>query len=91
MERAMTTIKKNVKRRAQRVRGRGRPSADPYRELLPPRSTAHCSQCGAVYRHQRWKRMGRALERAFHGKATYQWSRENKLLRVQRAQEAAPA
>lgn len=172
----MTTIKKRVKQRAQRVRGRGRPSADPYREQLPPRSVARCSQCGAVYRHKRWQlpgtvtlsprertkmlsvicpacrktkdhyangvvtirwprqeatrrtilnlikhqeewgrrvnpleriialeakgdrltvlttnerlaqRIGRALERAFHGKATYQWSRGNKLLRVQWAQ-----
>jgi NMD protein affecting ribosome stability and mRNA decay len=177
----MTTIKKSVKQRAQRVRGRGKPSADPYREELPPRTIARCSQCGAVYRHKRWQlpdtitlsprertkllsvlcpgcrkmrdhyangvvtirwpkqeaarrailnlikhqeewgrrgnpleriisleakgdrltvsttnerlaqRIGRALERAFHGKATYQWSRENKLLRVQWAQKAMPA
>ncbi len=37
------------------------------------------------------QRIGRALERAFHGKAAYQWSRENKLLRVQWSQKAAPA
>jgi NMD protein affecting ribosome stability and mRNA decay len=174
----MTTIKKAVTQRAQRVRGRGKPSADPYREQLPPRLTARCSQCGAIYRHKRWQlpdtislsprewtrllsvlcpgcrkmrdryangvvtlrwpkqeaarrvilnlikhqeewgrmgnpleriisletkgdrltvsttnerlaqRIGRALERAFHGKVAYQWSRENKLLRVQWAQEA---
>ncbi len=28
-------------------------------------------------------RIGRALERAFHGKTVYQWSRENKLVRVE--------
>jgi hypothetical protein len=177
----MTTIKKTVKQRAQRVRGRGRPSGDPYREEQPPRRPARCSQCGAIYRHKRWQlpdtvalsarernallsvlcpgcrktrdhyangvvtirwpkqaaarrtilnlikhqeewgrrgnplervisleakrdrltvlttnerlaqRIGRALERAFHGKATYQWSRENKLLRVQWAQGTEPA
>jgi len=54
----MTTIKKTVKQRAQRVRGRGRPSTDPYREQMPPRTTAQCSQCGAVYRHKRWQLPG---------------------------------
>jgi hypothetical protein len=37
------------------------------------------------------QRIGRALERAFHGKATYDWSRGNKLLRVAWSRESSTA
>ncbi|MEW6325024.1 MAG: BCAM0308 family protein [Nitrospirota bacterium] len=173
--------RKIIRQRAPRVRRRGEPPADPYLEQLPPKQTARCTQCGALYRNKRWQqappaprrpartqpaalpvlcpacrkvndryangvvtirwpkadgarhtilnliknqedwgrqinplervisiqatddaltvlttnerlaqRIGRALERAFHGKALYRWSRENKLLRVEWASEAAP-
>lgn len=178
----MVISRKIIRQRAPRVRRRGEPAADPYLEQLPPRTTARCTRCGALYRNKRWElpqpaakrpaggqpallpvlcpacrkaqdhyangvvtirwpkddatrrtilnliknqeawgrqinplervvsieadkdvvtvlttnerlaqRIGRAMERAFHGKATFHWSREDKLLRVEWAREAEPA
>jgi hypothetical protein len=164
----MTTV---VQRRAARVRRLGGARSDPYLTQGPPRTTAQCSGCSAVYRNKRWQlaaqtgtapkkggrrlvlcpacrkvrdrypngvvtihwptqprlresmlnliknqeawgrkgnplerilsmeagpslltitttnerlaqRLGRAIERAFHGKVVYRWSRGDKLARV---------